>query len=265
MAVQAEAANRAKSEFLANMSHGLRTPLNGIIGFTEIVVDKHFGALNETQEEYLTDVLQSSRHLLSLINDILDLSKIEAGKMELSLSGFSLRDLLERSLVVIKEKASKHRITLSSDLDGLPDPFEADERKVKQIVYNLLSNAVKFTPDGGALSLSARAGRKTELLPSTMMESAIDPASGLDNGRHYVMISVSDTGLGINREDFDRIFNPFEQVDSSPSRHFQGTGLGLSLTKRLVELHEGMIWVESEGENRGSTFRVLLPVINSQQ
>ena len=260
MAVEAEAANQAKSEFLANMSHELRTPLNGIIGFTELVVEKHFGPLNETQEEYLTDVLQSGRHLLSLINDILDLSKIEAGKMELSLSRFNLQDLLERSLVVIKEKAFKHRIALSSTFDGLPDPFEGDERKVKQIVYNLLSNAVKFTPDSGALSLSARAGRKTALLSQARTESETDPVFGLEDGRPYVMISVSDTGVGIKREDFDRIFNPFEQVDSSPSRRFQGTGLGLSLTKRLVELHEGMIWVESAGENRGSTFRVLLPV-----
>ena len=164
MAVQAEAANRAKSEFLANMSHELRTPLNGIIGFTEIVVDKQCGPLNSEQEEYLTDVLQSSRHLLSLINDILDLSKIEAGKMELNLAHFNPRDLLERSFVVIKEKALKHRITLSADFDGLPETIEADERKLKQVFYNLLSNAVKFTPDGGSVSLVARSGPGKGLL-----------------------------------------------------------------------------------------------------
>ncbi len=263
MAGQAAAANRAKSEFLANMSHELRTPLNGIIGFTEIILDKHFGTLNEAQEEYLTDVLQSSRHLLSLINDVLDLSKIEAGKMELSPTPFSLQELLERSLVVIKEKAAKHHIALSLAFDGLPDPFEADQRKVKQIVYNLLSNAVKFTPDGGALSLSARAVRKEDML-SPEMGAAAANVTNLDGDTSYVMISVSDTGIGISHEDFDRIFNPFEQVDSSPSRKFQGTGLGLSLTKRLVELHEGIIWVESEGENRGSTFRVLLPITAAQ-
>ena len=259
MALQAEAANRAKSEFLANMSHELRTPLNGIIGFTEVVLDKHFGVLNETQEEYLTDVLQSSRHLLSLINDILDLSKIEAGKMELTCSRFNLGELLERSLTIIKEKAAKHRIALSKSFDGLPQWVEADERKVKQIVYNLLSNAVKFTPDGGALSLAAQSGEKRSLFFAATAEGEEPPFPAADDGKRYVMISVSDTGVGIKRDDFTRIFNPFEQVDSSASRRFQGTGLGLSLTKCLVELHGGLIWVASAGENKGSTFRVLLP------
>ncbi len=259
MALQAEAANRAKSEFLANMSHELRTPLNGIIGFTEVVLDKHFGALNETQEEYLTDVLQSSRHLLSLINDILDLSKIEAGKMELTCARFNLRELLERSLTIIKEKAAKHRIALSKSFDGLPEWVEADERKVKQIVYNLLSNAVKFTPDGGALSLGAQSGETRSLFFAATAKGEEPPFPIADDGKRYVMISVSDTGVGIKRDDFTRIFNPFEQVESSASRRFQGTGLGLSLTKRLVELHGGLIWVASAGENKGSTFRVLLP------
>ena len=152
----AEAASRAKSEFLANMSHELRTPLNHIIGFTELVVDKQFGALNKAQEEYLNDVLHSSRHLLSLINDILDLSKVEAGKLELEVADVNLRMLLENSLTMVKEKALKHRIRLAVDMDGVPDTIHADERKLRQIMYNLLSNAVKFTPDGGAVTLSAR-------------------------------------------------------------------------------------------------------------
>jgi PAS domain S-box-containing protein len=246
----AESANRAKSEFLANMSHELRTPLNSIIGFTEIILDKHFGDLNPQQEEYLGDVLQSSRHLLSLINDILDLSKIEAGKMELDLSGVDLRDLMERSLTIIREKALKHAINLSLSYGGPSGVIAADERKLKQVIYNLLSNAMKFTPDGGSISLSAVTGEK---------------AGSLANGRDlpwvkdetpFVILSVVDTGIGISRDDFGRIFSPFEQVDGSLSRKFQGTGLGLSLTKRLVELHNGTIWVESDGENRGSTFRV---------
>jgi PAS domain S-box-containing protein len=258
MAVRAEAANHAKSEFLANMSHELRTPLNSIIGFTEVVLDKHFGDLNESQEEYLGYVLQSSRHLLSLINDILDLSKVEAGKMELSPSPFNPSDLLKGSLGVIKEKALKHRIALSADFDELPELIEADERKLKQIIYNLLSNAVKFTPDGGTVVLAAASGKKGDLL------TGATPAGAMDNGcagdGPCLMISVSDMGIGIREQDFVRIFNPFEQVDSSAGRRFQGTGLGLSLTKRLVELHRGAIWVESAGEHKGSTFRVLLPL-----
>jgi PAS domain S-box-containing protein len=257
MAAQAESANRAKSEFLANMSHELRTPLNGIIGFTELVLDKQFGDLNDLQEEYLGDVLLSSRHLLSLINDILDLSKIEAGKMELAPSRVDLKDLLKRSLVIIKEKALKHGITLSLEDKGVPDLVEADERKLKQIVYNLLSNAVKFTPDGGSVILSAVSGMEAKALLKSMPEGVLPETNG--NGIPFVVVSVQDSGIGIDSTDFERIFNPFEQVDSSSSRQFQGTGLGLSLTKRLVELHGGTIWVESEGENKGSTFRFILP------
>ena len=257
MAAQAEAANRAKSDFLANMSHELRTPLNSIVGFTEVVLDKQVGDLNTDQEEYLTDVLQSSRHLLSLINDILDLSKVEAGKMELSLSRVDLKGLMERSLVIIKEKALKHRIALSSSFDGVPEIISADERKLKQVLYNLLSNAVKFTPDGGSVCLSAVSGPQARML--------LDAGPGVGtvfagNGTSFVVISMTDTGIGIKQDDFVRIFDPFEQADGSISRRFQGTGLGLSLSRRLVEMHHGLIWAESEGEGKGSTFRVLLPV-----
>jgi PAS domain S-box-containing protein len=265
----AEAANNAKSEFLANMSHELRTPLNHIIGFTELVVDKSFGDLNETQEEYLTDALHGSKHLLSLINDILDLTKVEAGKMELEPKDLNLKSLLESSLIMVTEKAMKHNIKLSTQFDGISNTITADERKLKQIMYNLLSNAMKFTPDGGEVKLEAR-------MVDYVIQSGRrwgDP-KGLqilnvgDNGDHSpdkepkkgINISVCDTGIGIESKDQEYIFSPFEQVENSTSRRFQGTGLGLSLTKQFVELHGGTIWVESEGQGKGSAFRFVIPV-----
>jgi signal transduction histidine kinase len=263
IAEKAEAANQAKSEFLANMSHELRTPLNHIIGFTELVVDKHYGNLNKEQEECLNDVLQSSRHLLSLINDILDLSKVEAGKLELQAKQIDLRKLLEDSLGMVKEKALKQRIKLLSDTDGIPGTIRADERKLKQILYNLLSNAMKFTPEGGTVTLSARVlssgngqwinrqGQAFSLFLAT--------EEPLMRGKELIDISVQDTGGGIKREDLERIFRAFEQGDNSARRRYQGTGLGLSLTKRLVELHGGRIWAESAGEGTGSTFRLFIP------
>jgi signal transduction histidine kinase len=250
----AEAANRAKSEFLANMSHELRTPLNHIIGFNELILDRQFGDLTPTQEEFLNDILQSSRHLLALINDILDLSKVEAGKMELEWSEVSLRPLLENSLTMFKEKAYKHRIRLTTDLDGIPEKIFADERKLKQILYNLFSNAMKFTPDGGSVHLRARRLPPTEGIP--LEGGAGSP--GLET--EAVHLSVSDTGIGLHEKDLERIFEPFEQVDHSITRKYQGTGLGLSLIKQMVELHGGRIWAESPGEGLGSTFHILLPI-----
>jgi signal transduction histidine kinase len=247
---EAEKANEAKSEFLANMSHELRTPLNHIIGFNELVLGKSYGELNATQEEYLGDVHQSSKHLLSLINDILDLAKVESGKLELQPAIVNLRALLENSLTMVREKAIMHGIKLSNHLYGIPDTITADERKLKQIIYNLLSNAVKFTPDGGKVSLTAR----TREINNVQFSTADKNYNGC------IEISVSDTGIGINSKDFDRIFNPFEQVEGSKSRKFRGTGLGLSLTKNLVKLHGGRIWVDSEGENKGSAFSFILPV-----
>ncbi len=247
---EAEAANKAKSDFLANMSHELRTPLTHIIGFTELVLDNNFGGLNKTQEEFLNDVLGSSHHLLSLINDILDLSKVEAGKLELNPSIVNLPELLEKSLIMVKEKAMKHSIQLLSEISGPVNTISADERKLKQIMFNLLSNAVKFTPDGGKVSIIAK---KCEL-------ERTDKSAAMGDQNSCILISVSDTGIGIKAEALNRIFNPFEQIEHSRSRTFQGTGLGLSLTKRLIELHGGRIWAESEGENRGSIFSFIIPV-----
>ena len=268
---EAEVANKAKSEFLANMSHELRTPLNHIIGFTELVVDKNFGDLNETQEEYLNDVLQSSRHLLSLINDILDLSKVEARKLELNPSDVNLRAVLENSLVMVKEKAMKHAIDLSLEVIGISDTVKVDERKLKQIMYNLLSNAVKFTPDRGKVNLkvqmvdcSVRPGRrKGDYEGLQILVNGIEGYESAGNKRKKcIEFSIFDTGIGIKAEDQERIFRPFEQVDEPSSRKYQGTGLGLPLTRSFVELHGGRIWAESDGERKGSTFRFIIPILS---
>jgi signal transduction histidine kinase len=246
----AEAANLAKSDFLANMSHELRTPLNHIIGFTELVLGQHFGGLNDLQTEYLNDVFSSSKHLLSLINDILDLSKVEAGKMDLEYSDIQIDRLLENSLVIVKENAMKHDLHLTVNVEPLPFALKADERKIKQIVYNLLSNAVKFTPPGGRIEVSAGPWKPTR-----------EEADGMPmgHGRDHLLVSIKDTGVGIKPEDIEKIFSPFEQADSSRSRQFQGTGLGLSLTRKLVERHNGRLWAESGGDGKGSVFRFAIP------
>jgi len=262
--ISAESANRTKSEFLANMSHELRTPLNHIIGFTELIADRNFGDINETQEEYLNDVIHSSKHLLSLIDDILDLSKVESGKLELDYSDVNITGLLKNSLIMVKEKAIKHGVQISLNLDGISQTIMADERKLKQILYNLLSNAVKFTPVGGSISLSANKAVFTggRLIRDDGSELPIqwkgEPMT-ITNG-NFIEVSVNDTGIGIKSEDLDRIFRPFEQADSSRNKQFQGTGLGLSLTRRLVELHGGKIWAESEGIEQGSTFSFIIPL-----
>jgi signal transduction histidine kinase len=230
-----EAANRHKSEFLANVSHELRTPLNAVIGFSEVLLEKLFGELNDKQNEYVDDILSSGRHLLSLINDILDLSKIEAGHMELELTTFDLPNALDNALVLIRERASRHGVRLERVVDEQLGDFRGDERKIKQVLVNLLSNAVKFTPEGGKIQVRA----------------------GLDNGA--VKISVSDTGIGIAPEHHETIFEEFRQVGSDYARKREGTGLGLTLTKKFVEMHGGRIWVESE-PGKGSTFTFTLPV-----
>jgi signal transduction histidine kinase len=231
---QIEAANRHKSEFLANMSHELRTPLNAIIGFSEVLGERMFGELNEKQAEYTEDILSSGRHLLSLINEILDLSKVEAGRMELKVATFDLPLAIDNARTFVRERAAKQGINLDVTVDERLGDFVGDERKIKQILLNLLSNAVKFTPEGGRIGINAR------------------QADG------SVEISVSDTGIGISPEDQAKIFEEFRQVGSDYAHKTEGTGLGLTLAKKFVELHGGKIWVESE-VGKGSTFSFTLP------
>ena len=253
--IASEKANQAKSDFLANMSHELRTPLNHIIGFTELVLAKHFGDLNEIQEEYLTDVHQSGGHLLDLINDILDIAKVEAGKATLNLSPVNLRVLLENSLSIVKEKAKTLEIRLSTDIGRIPDVVILDERKMKQIMYNLLSNAVKFTNNQGQVVVKARM-RKL----SCLGEPETDKKGDL--GIH---ISVIDNGIGLKDMDTMRIFNPFEQAEISTKREFHSTGLGLALTKNFVEMHGGNLSVRSDGENQGANFSLIIPIDPSRR
>ena len=259
----AEAANKAKSEFLANMSHELRTPLNHIIGFTELVLDKSLGDLNDIQQEYLGDVLDSSRHLLDLINDILDLSKIEAGKFELNITEINLELLLENSLTMVREKAFKRGIRLKTQFEEAPETVMGDEQKFKQAVYNLLSNAVKFTFDGGSVILSLRTlthanGRYTA--PNGREVKLPDlQDQQLAEGNDFAIVAVSDSGIGIKHDDIPRIFGEFEQLESAANRNYDGTGLGLPLTKKLINLHGGILWAESEGENKGTTMNFVVP------
>jgi two-component system, NtrC family, sensor kinase len=230
-----EVASRHKSEFLANMSHELRTPLNAIIGFSEVLGERMFGELNEKQAEYTDDILSSGRHLLSLINDILDLSKVEAGRMELELTKFDLPIAIDNALTLIRERASRHGIKLHQSVDERLGEFTGDERKIKQILLNLLSNAVKFTREGGRIKVEASLG----------------------NGG--AIISVTDTGIGIAKEDQEAIFEEFRQASGDYARKREGTGLGLTLTRKFVEMHGGKIWVESE-VGKGSKFTFTLPM-----
>jgi GAF domain-containing protein len=234
---QLEVANKHKSDFLANMSHELRTPLNAIIGFSEALMDKMFGELNDKQADYLKDIHESGRHLLSLINDILDLSKIEAGRMDLELSSFHLPSALSNAMTLIRERAQRHAIELGLEVDQQLGEFQADERKFKQIMLNLLSNAVKFTPDGGRVDVCAK--KDTD----------------------KIEIAVRDTGIGIAPEDQAAVFEEFKQVGRDQTRKAEGTGLGLALTRRFVELHGGAIRLEST-PGKGSTFTVCLPIRN---
>jgi len=228
-----ESASRHKSEFLASMSHELRTPLNAVIGFSQVLRQQMFGELNEKQVEYVDDILSSGQHLLNLINDILDLAKVEAGRMELQPAAFALPETLRNAMAMVRERATRQDVTLAVQIDDSVGEIEADERKVKQILFNLLSNAVKFTPAGGTVTLAART----------------------DGSR--AIISVRDTGVGISPEEQARIFEDFYQL--APGMTQEGTGLGLALTKRLVDLHGGELTVEST-PGAGSTFTVQLPL-----
>jgi signal transduction histidine kinase len=249
----AETANRAKSQFLANMSHELRTPLNAIIGFSELLSDRTFGDLNVRQLKYSNNILSSGRHLLQLINDILDLSKVEAGSLELNCTLFQVSGALQSAHSIVKVLAHKKSIQLNFAVSPtLPQVF-ADEAKFKQIMYNLLSNAIKFTPEGGSVSVSAET--------DTLSPDALATDQGHSSSLKCLKVVVTDTGIGIHPNDHERVFNEFEQVDSSYGRQQQGTGLGLALTKRFVEMHGGRIWVESEGiQGAGSKFLFILPL-----
>jgi signal transduction histidine kinase/HAMP domain-containing protein len=232
---QLEIADRHKSEFLASMSHELRTPLNAVIGFSEVLLDRMFGELNPKQDEYLQDILTSGRHLLSLINDILDLAKIEAGRMELEVTDFHLPQAIDNAITLIRERAARRAITLGVEVDPRLGEIKGDERKVKQVLLNLLSNAIKFTPEGGRVGVQAAF------------------ADG------FAEISVIDTGVGIAPEDHEAMFEEFRQVGSDYAKKHEGTGLGLTLSRRFVELHGGKIWVKSQ-LGQGATFTFTLPV-----
>jgi GAF domain-containing protein len=236
---QLETASRHKSEFLANMSHELRTPLNAIIGFSEVLSERMFGEINDKQAEYLSDILESGRHLLSLINDILDLSKIEAGRMELEPSEFDLPAAIENTLILVRERAQRRGITLGRTVDARLGMIRADERKLKQVLLNLLSNALKFTPEGGQIDVRARA----------------------HNGE--AEISVADTGVGIAPEDQETVFEEFRQVGTA-ARKVEGTGLGLAISRKFIELHGGRIWVKSQ-VGMGSTFAFTVPLTIDQR
>src|SRR5262245_13591663 len=229
-----EAASRHKSEFLANMSHELRTPLNAVIGFSEVLTERMFGELNEKQDEYLKDIHASGQHLLSLINDILDLSKIEAGKMDLEMSDFDLPATIDNALMLVRERAGRRGIDLHKSVDERLGQIQADERKIRQVLLNLLSNAIKFTPEGGRIEVRAV------------------PVDG------SIEVSITDTGVGIAPEDQQAIFEEFQQVGTA-SKKVEGTGLGLALSRKFIELHGGRIWVKSQ-IGTGSTFTFTIPV-----
>lgn len=237
-AKQAEAASAAKTAFLANVSHELRTPLNHIIGFSGLIGDKQVGDLNDAQREYLEDIQSSSEHLLNLINGVLDLSKVEAGKTELDITRFSAKDLIEESLKMIREDAAAKGIAVSADIQSLPVTIEADRQKIRQVLINVLGNSLKFTNSGGEVHVKA----------------------GLDVKHSEMSITISDTGIGLNQEDTERIFRAFEQVTGASNDSRKGTGLGLPLSREFVKLHNGRIWAESEGVNKGTTIHIAIPV-----
>ncbi|PIT73872.1 PAS domain S-box protein [Limnohabitans sp. JirII-31] len=255
--MQLEAANRAKSDFLANMSHELRTPLNAIIGFSEMFKDGALGPLDERQRGFSADIYEAGKHLLSLINDILDLSKVEAGMLQLQLSAVNLLQLFQSSTLMVREKALNHAIELSTHIDQSIGTALCDERKVKQIIYNLLANAIKFTEHGGTVSLRIERCTRADITLNPALPGRLLELPTSDN-QAFLHIAIEDNGIGIAPEDLPKLFEPFVQVDSSAARLQSGTGLGLSLVRRLAELHGGTVGVSSR-LGMGSCFQVWLP------
>ncbi len=249
-----ERASQLKSEFLASMSHELRTPLNSILGFSDLLLRQRSGELNERQQNQVKAIAASGKHLLALINDILDLSKIEAGKTDLDLQPLSIHHLCSDSLKMIQPRAEKKRQTLSLELDYRLDQAILDERRIRQILVNLLSNAVKFTPEGGRIKLKGRLAYGEELVQDNRCDRSV-----INQSTPYLCLEIEDNGIGIPFAQQHLLFQPFQQIDSSLTRRHEGTGLGLSLTKRLAELHGGTLSFQSE-EGKGSIFRVWLPL-----
>ncbi|MDE2180721.1 MAG: nitrate- and nitrite sensing domain-containing protein [candidate division NC10 bacterium] len=258
---QLEAVSRHKSEFLSHMSHELRTPLNAILGFSELLRHPTIGPLSEQQARYLTHIQAGGKHLLVIINDLLDLAKIEAGKLELRPEPFVVDNALTAILADIRPMADQKRLTLTLHADTAPIPLTADSVRFKQILFNLLSNAIKFTPEGGRVTVAARTVRcANDDAQTGEADGSSPPPLPADPQSEWVEIAVADTGIGITAENMVKLFQPFTQLDPSLARQYHGTGLGLSLTRQLVELHNGRIWATSEGKGRGSSFIVRFPL-----
>jgi signal transduction histidine kinase len=256
---QLVAASRHKSEFLANMSHELRTPLNSILGFSQLLLEQTQEVLPAKQLRFLSNVHTSGEHLLQLINDILDLSKVEAGKFVLQPESLPAAQTLEDILVIGRGLANKKGQLIQTEIAPDLPPLSADPVRFKQILFNLLSNAVKFTPNGGRITVRAR----TVPIAECGMRNAESSQSAIPNPQSeisdFLEIAVTDTGAGIRAEDLPKLFREFTQLETTRAQKHEGTGLGLALTRHLVELHGGRIWAESEGEGKGSTFTVVLP------
>ncbi len=255
---------RVKSEFLANMSHELRTPLNSILGFAELLGDQAFGSLSAKQGRFVVNIRNGGRHLLALVTDLLDLSAIEAGRISLHPEPLDLHEILESVLHDIRPQAEDKKLALNLDMAEPSRRLDADPVRIKQILYNLLSNAVKFTPDGGRITVTARAVLAGEQGSRGAEESSPLPLSP-PAPQQFLELAVADTGVGIKAEDLPKLFQPLTQLESPHTKRHQGTGLGLALTKRLVEMHGGRIWAQSEGEGKGSAFTMVLPFVGSRE